>query len=350
MTRILRHWARAARAALLLAFAVASPGMAQVRPVGVLSMSPEAIQDRLGPCPVEELRAAWSDMEAVERAAVEQEVIRLCTERAVLVGELLAAHRDLRAALGELVPALPAPVAVPASVEPAESLDVEGPEAETANLKPDPAATGDIPPDIPGPARAAAFSDPPGPGDEPVGQPADSVGLDDLADPPALSREAGGDPSQRTLPPPGAVLPGDETDQVAVLDEAAVPAEPAGPSWMVLFTARRSDGEWLAMIRETGPARIVLPALSTATEGDAAAPPVLAPRPAESALVSEGDPVPADGPVVVRIDGSGVEVAPGADGETAMLRWAPAGALPWAPAGPTLEPGRPDFLYEKEGE
>ena len=27
-------------------------------------------------------------------------------------------------------------------------------------------------------------------------------------------------------------------------------------------------------------------------------------------------------------------------------RWRPS----MAPAGPTLEPGRPDFLYEKEGE
>lgn len=358
MTRSLRHWTRAARAALLLAFAIASPGIAQLRPVGAPPMSVEAVQDRLGPCPIEELREAWSDMEGVERAAVEAEVIRLCTERAVLVGELLAAHRDLRAALGPLVPELPAPVVAPAAVEAAEILgagsagaetaaeavetpDVGIPGAEAAAVEPDIAAGGDVPPDASDPVADVASTAGPGGAGEPFGQLADILGLEGGADAPGRSGDAGGDPSLRTLPPPGAALPEDEPGQATVLDGAAAPVEPAEPSWEVLFTVKRSDGKWLAMIRETNPPPLVLPALATA-DGDAPAPPVFAPRPPESVLVSEDELLAEDGPVVVRIDRAGVEISPRSDGESEVL--------PWATGAPALEPGRPDFLYVKEGE
>lgn len=311
-------------------------------------MTQEAIQDRLGACPIEELREAWSDMEAVERAAVEQEVIRLCTERAVLIGEFLGAHRDLRAALGPLVPELPAPVAVPGAVSAAETRGVEKPGAGSAGLEPDLAATGDNLPGVADAVDAAPPSDPPGAGGEPLGQLADVLGIEGGAVAPGRPGDGDGDPSLQDLPPPGAASPENVAGGIAALDGTAAPA---GPSWVVLFTAKRSDGDWLAMIRETDPPPLVLPALAT-EEGDGvvALPPVLAPRPPEAALFSEGEQLAEGGPVVVRIDGSGVEIAPAVDGDAVSLPWAPAGVLPWSPVGPALEPGRADFVAVKEGE
>lgn len=310
-------------------------------------MSQEAIQDRLGPCPIEELREAWSDMEAVERAAVEQEVIRLCTERAVLIGEFLGAHRDLRAALGPLVPELPAPVAVPAAVETAETRGVEKPGAESAGLEPDLAATGASPPDVADAVDAGSHPGPTSAGGEPLGQLADVLGIEGGAAAPGHPGDGDGGPPLRDLPPPGAASPENGAGGIAALDGTAAPA----PSWVVLFTAKRSDGDWLAMIRETDPPPLVLPALATAEgEGAIALPPVLAPRPPESALFSVGEPLAEGGPVVVRIDGSGVEIAPAVDGDAVSLPWAPAGVQPWSPVGPALEPGRPDFVAVKEGE
>lgn len=338
----LRHTAPALSQVLALVLALVPAAHAQVRPVGAPSMSQEAIQDRLGPCPVEELREAWSDMEAVERAAVEQEVIRLCTERAVLVREFLAAHRDLRAALGELVPELPAPVAGPGVSGAGDASSVAVPDADAEG--PELAATGDIMSDDPGPASEDASFPLPGPGGEPVEPLAGSLGFEEGKGAPNPPGEPAVDQALQAIPPPGAVPPPDDgTGLVTAPDEAAEPAAPAGPSWEVVFTARRSDGSWLAMVRETDPPPVVLPAIAQDEGEESAAPlPVLAPRPPESVLVSEGEPLAEDGPVVLRIDGAGVEIALRSEGDSVVL--------PWASGAPALEPGRPDFLYVKEGE
>lgn len=299
MTWISHRRAGATCSALLLTFALAPGADAQVRPVGAPPISPRAIQDRLGACPVEAMRAAWADMDALERVAVEQEVLRLCTERAVLVGEFLAAHRDLRAALGELVPGLPAPAVVPAVADAGET-------SSAAVPGPDVAATEDAPPDEPGTVSVA-------------GPPGNGAGDREIVD----------------LPPPGAA------SQTAVLAGGGTAPSVPEPSWEVLFTAKRSDGAWLAMIRETYPAPLALPALLPA-DGETAVelPPVHVPRPPESVLLSEGELLAAGGPMVVRIDGLGVEIAEGAEGEAV--------ALPWASGASATEPGRPDFLYLKE--
>lgn len=301
-------------------------------------MSREAIQDRLGACPVEEMREAFADMDALERVAVEQEVLRLCTARAVLVGEFLAAHRDLRAALGPLVPELPAPVAVPA---PADAVDSSG--GDVVAPGPDIAATGDSPPDRPDTASDLGLPDPPGPDGEAAGRLERVLGLDggtEFPGPPGVEPD---DREVTVLPPPGTVSPVDSALQSAVqADGGAAPAVPE-PIWEILFTAKRSDGAWLAMVRETAPPPLVLPALAPAEGKDAAAlPPVLAPRPPESALVSAGERLAEGGPVVVSIDAAGVEIAPQPDGDAV--------ALPWASGTSAVEPGRPDFLYLKEGE
>ncbi|MDE0694942.1 MAG: hypothetical protein OXH76_03805 [Boseongicola sp.] len=284
-------------------------------------MSLEAILERLGPCPVEELRQAWPEMETLERAAVEQEVIRLCTERAVLVGEFLAAHRDLRAALGPLVPELPGPVPAPAAGR----------------------SRNDVPPADQAADVAASPVDPSGQDGGLLERLSGTLGFEAVADAPNPPGDQAGDLPFRDLPPPGAVPPEGGDVRTTALGEADAPAVPAGRSWEVLFTARRSDGAWLAMIRETNPAPLVLPALSPFEGEEAAAlPPVLAPRPPESALVSEGEPLAAGGPVVLRINARGVEITPESDGDAVVL--------PWASGASAIEPGRPDFLFVKEGE
>ncbi|MYG80826.1 MAG: hypothetical protein F4187_03190 [Gemmatimonadetes bacterium] len=175
---------------------------------------------------------------------------------------------------------------------------------------------------------------------------ADSRGFEEGSGAPNPPGEPAVDQALRALPPPGAVPPPDDgTGLVTATAEAAGPVAPAGPSWEVLFTARRSDGSWLAMIRETDPPPVVLPALAPADgNGDEAAalPPVLAPRPPESVLVSEGELLAEGGPVVLRIDGAGVEISPRSDGDSEVL--------PWASGAPALEPGRPDFLYVMVGD
>ncbi|MXY16008.1 MAG: hypothetical protein F4Y57_03140 [Acidobacteria bacterium] len=353
MTWSSRQSGEAAVLAFLLAFATASSGIGQVRLVGAPPMSLEAILERLGPCPVEELRQAWPEMETLERAAVEQEVIRLCTERAVLVGEFLAAHRELRAALGPRVPQVRGPVPAPAAGSAAETAPSAAAPADATASGPDPAAS-----DAPGPGRettddvppadqaadvAASPVDPSGQDGGLLERLSGTLGFEAVADAPNPPGDQAGDLPFRDLPPPAAVPPEEGDVRTTALGEADALAVPAGRSWEVLFTARRSDGAWLAMIRETNPAPLVLPALSP-SEGEKAAalPPVLAPRPPESALVSEGEPLAAGGPVVLRIDARGVEITPESDGDAVVL--------PWASGASAIEPGRPDFLFVKEGE
>ena len=66
----------------------ATPAEAQSRPFGTSSDSD--LRTTLGDCPVNALRAAWDEMDALEAVAVETEVLRLCTDRAEAINRLLA--------------------------------------------------------------------------------------------------------------------------------------------------------------------------------------------------------------------------------------------------------------------
>ena len=343
--------------AVLLGLAVAlSPpatGHSQARPVGAPPSSPQAVGDRLGECPVEDLRAAWSGMDALEAVAVEQEVLRLCTRRAELTAGFLKAHKELRAALGDLLPPSPAAAAAtsgagesaPAGVETAVAADVTGPNEPPPDLVAGEANGERVPtgPDAVAVAGSEVQAAPSGVQEAGSADEADGL-LDRFAS--SLGFEAEGDAPPPSTGPEIVELgrrllrdaPAEETASAAV-----VQPEPAEPSWQVLFTARGGDGAWLAALQEVNPPPLLLAPLPAADGEDVAAlPPVLAPRPPLSVLLAVGDRLSDGGPVIVRIDGHAVEIAPEPDGT--------AESVPWAPGDAISEPGRPDFLFELEGE
>ncbi len=341
--------------AVLLGLAVVlslpATGHSQARPVGAPPSSPQAVAERLGECPVENLRNAWADMEALEVVAVEQEVLRLCTERAELTAGFLKAHQELRTAVGDLLPPLPAAVAAnldadgsaPSGVQATGAVDEPGINEAT----PDPMAGDAMGERVPTGPDAAAIAGGEGQAAPSGVHEAESAGeADGLLDRFASSlgfkaEDAAPNPPPEaeitTLPPPGAVSA--EVPAAA----AVAPPEPPEPSWQVLFTARGGDGAWLAALQEVNPPPLLLAPLPAADGEDVAAlPSVLAPRPPLSVLLTVGERLSAAGPVIVRIDGHAVEVAQDPDGETETV--------PWVPGAAISEPGRPDFLFELEGE
>ena len=77
---------------------------AAVHAQGIATLGQEdGFRARLGDCPVEQLRAAWGGMSTLEAAAVEAEVLRLCTERAEAINRFIRSQDELDVALGGLV-------------------------------------------------------------------------------------------------------------------------------------------------------------------------------------------------------------------------------------------------------
>ncbi|MXX91324.1 MAG: hypothetical protein F4213_06490 [Boseongicola sp. SB0677_bin_26] len=63
---------------------------------------PEEARDTLGPCPTTILRRIWGTLEGSEAAAVEQEVLKLCTERARVINEFINAQIELNVSLDRM--------------------------------------------------------------------------------------------------------------------------------------------------------------------------------------------------------------------------------------------------------
>ena len=258
---------------LALLLALPSAGLAQAsRPIGA---APD-FRAALGDCPADLLRRAWTEMLPLEAAAVEREVLALCTERAEAMAGFLAAQERLDGELAErraMSRSSEAPPASPAAGDARmerlrgeiDSLrsriarlegEPERPETEArlAGLRGELAAArsdlaelegGDAPPGNPGvapPGTAAAgdagaggppAADPlPPPGTEPVA--AAVPGAQAVPGPPSA------DDSAFSVPPPEA--PG---TLVSAAQAQAAPAPREGPTeWQLVFAARGADGPW----------------------------------------------------------------------------------------------------------
>ena len=133
---------------LALALASLSPVAAQVRPLGaslITDNTPADLRTTLGDCPATLLRDAWTEMLPLEAAAVEREVLALCTERAEAMAEFLAAQAELDKSL-RLARAVPdtaentaenTGAAIPAPIQ-AVRAEVEGLRSRIARLESSP--------------------------------------------------------------------------------------------------------------------------------------------------------------------------------------------------------------------
>jgi len=297
-------------AALALALSAAPSGVpAQGRPLGV-EVAPAPLSERLGDCPVESLRAAWSEMDALEAVAVEQEVLRLCTERAERIATFLAAQESIDTALAEVLPAAPA-------VDAAAS-DPSSTGSDTPSARPDTGSNSD------------SASDP--------------------SDPPVPSA-SGSSAAPDAASPAGIGASGTSVAGVAGVSSADLPVPPvAPPEWYVVFTARSGDGSWQAGILVEAPPPPPLPveaqpgAVPAPGAAEAAAAPVAPPPPPAPASGSEvlvlgaGDSLPG-GPPILDIDATGVRTASEPDG----------GMLPWVPAPERSVPGDAEWRVDVLG-
>ncbi|MCY4288596.1 MAG: hypothetical protein OXC63_08385 [Aestuariivita sp.] len=116
---------------LALALSNTSPIAAQVRPLGasmIADKTPADLRTTLGDCPAELLRDAWTEMLPLEAAAVEREVLALCTERAEAMAKFLAAQAELDTSLRLAR-------AVPTTTESAIPAPIQAVRAEVAGLR-----------------------------------------------------------------------------------------------------------------------------------------------------------------------------------------------------------------------
>ena len=298
---------------LALAGAMASGAGAQTRPFGVSGdgsgtatpgdphPASASIVARLGDCPVEQLRQGWARLQSLEAVAVEEEVLRLCTERAERIALFLRAMETIDTALAD---SLPRPAAPPATT-------ISDPVPEP---QPRPAPPQDAPPD-PGAAR------------------------------PAVSPEPG--------PPPPTVSP-DIARPFDVTDPTNA-APPRPRTWHVVFVVRSGDGPWRAglVTRRAWPLPdpiLVAPAggepPDPGTDQSASPAPRVAGSPGAGdrdglVLTGQGDRL--DGDIeVVRIDAAGVRVRAVAAGDRSEDR-----LLPWAEAPGVGSPGRTEWIVTR---
>ncbi len=298
-------------------------GIAQSDPFGADADGQADLRALFGDCPRERLTEAWNEIEGLEAAAVELEVLRICTDRAEAIARLMDAQARLDGSLGILRASGSALSAVPASVvadgrveglrSEVASLRVriarlegepEGPETEAALLElRDDLATAEA--DLARIEEAAVavgsspadglppFGD--GTGDEiatPAGElPPVMAGPSELADeagssvlpPGSVSPDQSQtDPSVDSLPPPGTEPP------VARLDERSLERAGQGPEssppsssgmqaaaapvseesgrprdgqaeWRVIHAVRKGDGPWEVLLQGSREIAIQVP-------------------------------------------------------------------------------------------
>jgi len=342
----------AALAAALAMSVLPAHVTAQTRPLGTAPPTAGDLRAELGECPADLLRRAWTEMLPLEAAAVETEVLALCTERAEAVSRFLSAQARLDGALAEALappsgPDAPAgPQAGAASADDrVERLrgEIDGLRGRIARLegRPERPETGAALADLRAGlaeaeaelARAEAGARDPGvPGDVPPPvSAARASGASTGADPSA----AGAVPAGATPPRPDPPPPAEELPEPAPVDTAAAP--PA--QWRVIFAARRGDGPWRVRLQATRREAVILPAGPGSAAGDPGSggdPPVTVWRPVTDPPVTlaVGDPLPGgltllavtpegvrlgradapdSGPGLVRLD-TGDPAAPGESG------------------------------------
>lgn len=331
-----RSSALATALSLTLLVALPSAGLAQAsRPIGTAPDAPSDIRATLGDCPADLLRRAWNEMLPLEAAAVEREVLALCTERSEAMAAFMAAQERLDGALGERRASAAASSGTPPEEDSGpgdtrmerlrgeiESLrariarlegEPERPETaatlaglrdELATAEADlalleggaaPAGNADVPPPGSVAAGDAAAGDPPAPdplpppGTEPVA--ATTPNAQAVSDPPLT------DGAVASVPPPGTFLSPNPAQAAPGLQE--------GPTeWQVVFAVRGADGPWRVRLQGRREISFPVPVAAAAEgDGDGAA---MIPTEVRWRTVTESDP-----PVDVSVGGTlpdGLEV------------------------------------------
>ena len=362
---------RLAVAAALLIL-LPSLGLAQAsRPIGSAPGAGTDLRAALGDCPADLLRRAWNEMLPLEAAAVEREVLALCTERSEAMAAFMAAQERLDGALAERRASAAASSGSTPEADPGpgdagmerlrgeiESLrariarlegEPERPETEAtlAGLRDElataeadlaqleggaaPAGNPDVPPPGSVAAGDAAVGDPPAAdpfppsGTEPVAAAAPDAQA--ASDPPLT------DGAVVSVPPPGTLL--------SPTPAQTAPGPQEGPTeWQVVFAVRGADGPW--RVRLQGRREISFP-VPVAAEGDGSGAAVI-PTEVRPLTVTESDPpvdvsvggILPDGLEVLAVTDEGVELGDpwDPDAEPVLVRFATAedsepGALAW---------------------
>ena len=226
---------------LILALVLALPitASAQSRPLGA---EPETadLRARLGDCPVALLRQAWTEMLPLEAAAVEREVLALCTERAEAMARHLEAQTwlDRTLAEGERHPG-----------EPSGGPRAGGAPGEAPrDLTPGATTTPDTPAPVPGDATA----------DHTTVTPFASAQEDPaqgLAHGPITAPHLSPPENRGTTPtvPPNMTL-----TATTASEGAGLPAD-RRTEWQVVHAVRRGEGPWRVRFRGTGEIAIFVP-------------------------------------------------------------------------------------------
>ena len=260
----------------------------QERPVGAEQAS---IAEQLGGCRVDLIERAWAEIGALEAAAVELEILRLCADRARAVAAFLGDYEKLREAVE---------TGQPRSDGQANQADPSGQiDADSGQ--------GSSQPDRTVPSLASENEE--------------AVASNEAAAEGPASAEA-------------------QTDPVLVPEQS----EPSPPEirWHVLFTARSGEASWRAGLQRSERVRRVVP---EAVTDDLAAAPLEAffewvSDHGAPLLVAEGDTLP-NGFEIVRIDVGGVQVRPEGGGTGADL--------PWVEGGDPSAPGETAWTWTQDG-
>ena len=302
---------------LAVLLALPATGTAQTDPFGADADAQADLRSLFGDCPRERLTEAWNEIEGLEAAAVELEVLRICTDRAEAIARLMDAQARLDGSLGILrasgatLSARPAPVVADGRMEglrsEVESLRVriarleeepEGPETEAALLElRNDLVTAEA--DLARIEEEAAVADALGPsdvllpnpdwtGDEIAAAPGEAPpvmsGGSETADAAAFPRmsldldspalpQAAADAPVESLPPPGteplSVLSGQDAESSPPPSEAipgatSVSADSGRPQdgrtdWRVIHAVRRGDGPWEVLLQGSREIAIEVP-------------------------------------------------------------------------------------------
>ncbi len=308
---------RSLPAAMAVLLALPATGIAQSDPFGTVADGQADLRALFGDCPRERLTEAWNEIEGLEAAAVELEVLRICTDRAEAIARLMDAQARLDGSLGILrasgatPSAVPAPAVADGRMEGLRSEvaslrariarleeEPEGPETEAAlldlrndlvtaeadlaRIKEEAAVADALPPaeglapnpDWTGDEIAAALDEAP-----PVmsGGPdaADAAAfprMSQVLDLPALPQAAADAPAV-SLPPPGtephSVLSGQDLESLPPPSEdisaaTSLSADSGRPQdgrtgWRVIHAVRRGDGPWEVLLQGSREIAIEVP-------------------------------------------------------------------------------------------
>ncbi len=268
----------------------------------------DSFRERIGECPVEQLRAAWGELSPLEGAAVEAEVLRLCTERAELINGFIRAQAGLDIALGGLLAGQAAEREAISGLSPSATANED---AAVSQQQRTPKSV----PDATEPAAEAGqtsdwvLAHASGP---------DSSEYVEAAQEVADGRSTGETANAAQSSAPDRIV---LESLVSTVPAKLAPSEPPDSSWEALYAVQSGTGPWLALLEGRTCREITKPAAEPGA-------PALLLTECDSVrlLIGIGDRLP-DGRRVMRISPVAVHVLPpaGEDGFEERVPWKRAG-------------------------